>query len=635
VIRFESVKSGTRLSGDKLAAPPRLAIYRLSEHDWITSDHDEIEVAYTLSGTAEQAAYQAQVSFAGRPAVEFDVVFRLDGDDLVLSLDHVEEHGDFRFLSLRLPHIVSVSSVDDDALAATCHWQGRLLDPKLCRPGMVDYNWVGFTARPMGTAWRPDFLAILDVPGYEDLLIVDVWDYTQTDGGDRQVSLGAELMYRQRSVEGPRKPLTLFPPGPLPKWTPPAEPLLCGKPKTARIHFLLGGRKPLGWTDAAKWLQKTLAARNHCTPLYDNTLVYKIAFHPAAGNRPVLSFEQGQDIVRRIHDITDGMKQVCYFAGFQGNMGDSQWPLMSKVHPGVGKVETFRRIVKESRKAYNAIISVHGNVDVFSDDSPEFDWKYVARDARGLPQGQGVWGSRQLYGIAFHAYFDKLKKIIAENQARFGLRDTIHLDTYSGSMYTYDTHPDHPANTTEILAAKIKLVKEFRRLGLDVTSECLLDPYIPWIGHVWALFNTATNWQGEQAIPFANYIYHGAISWNSGRADSDASILNSLIQGGGSGMEFPVYSKDWTEVVNSLYLVHPAYMLLRNRRWSGYRKEETLRRVDYGTGSFIEVDDKKPGYRVVVDGRLIAKDFQTLFPGPRRGSTGPRRRAGRTARCRP
>jgi hypothetical protein len=293
---------------------------------------------------------------------------------------------------------------------------------------------------------------------------------------------------------------------------------------------------------------------------------------------------------------------------------------MSKVHPGVGTFETFRRIVKESRKAHNAIVSVHGNVDVFSDDSPEFDWRYVARDARGLPQGQGVWGARQLYGIAFHAYFDKLKKSIAENQARFGLRDTIHLDTYSGSTYVYDTNPDHPANTTEFLAAKIELVKEFRRLGLDITSECLLDPYVPWIGHVWALFNTGTNWQGEEAIPFANYIYHGAISWNSGRGDNEAAILKSLIQGGGSGMEFPVYSKDWMEVVNSLYLVHPPYMLLRNRRWSGYRKEGTRRRVDYGTGSFIEVDDKKPGYRVVVDGRLIAKDFQTLFPGPRRGT---------------
>jgi hypothetical protein len=65
-MRFENVRSGTRLWGDKLAAPPRLAIYRLSAHEWITSDHEEVEVAYTLSGTSEQAAYRARVSFAGR-----------------------------------------------------------------------------------------------------------------------------------------------------------------------------------------------------------------------------------------------------------------------------------------------------------------------------------------------------------------------------------------------------------------------------------------------------------------------------------------------------------------------------------------------------------------------------------------
>jgi len=32
------------------------------------------------------------------------------------------------------------------------------------------------------------------------------------------------------------------------------------------------------------------------------------------------------------------------------------------------------------------------------------------------------------------------------------------------------------------------------------------------------------------------------------------------------------------------------------------------------------VDDAKPGYRVVVDGTLIARDFTTVFPGPERGT---------------
>jgi len=32
------------------------------------------------------------------------------------------------------------------------------------------------------------------------------------------------------------------------------------------------------------------------------------------------------------------------------------------------------------------------------------------------------------------------------------------------------------------------------------------------------------------------------------------------------------------------------------------------------------VDDAKPGYKVVVDGQLIARDFATVFPGPQKGT---------------
>jgi hypothetical protein len=90
------------------------------------------------------------------------------------------------------------------------------------------------------------------------------------------------------------------------------------------------------------------------------------------------------------------------------------------------------------------------------------------------------------------------------------------------------------------------------------------------------------------------------------------------------------------ELADLLYLVQPPYHLLRNRKWTGYRQQGSVRRADYasaelsagastarGTGSrdsYVEVDPAKPGYKVVVDGNLVARDFTTVFAGPRKGT---------------
>ena len=146
------------------------------------------------------------------------------------------------------------------------------------------------------------------------------------------------------------------------------------------------------------------------------------------------------------------------------------------------------------------------------------------------------------------------------------------------------------------------------------------------------MFNWGTNWEGEEPVPFANFIYHGAISWNSGSGRDAAAILEGLIQGGGSGLEWPmgtfvpaeaqthVAQTPWAEVLDSLYLVHMPYLMLRDCKWTDFRKNGSLRRVDYGSSSHIEVDDAKPGYEVVVDGKLIAKNFVTVFDGWKKGT---------------
>ncbi len=185
------------------------------------------------------------------PAAEFDVIFRLDGPDATLSFENVRELAGYYFLTIRFPRVVAASSRDADGRLVTCGWQGRLLDPHVCKPNMTDYSWHGSVARPCGAAYRNDFMVTFDMLGYEDLFIQEVRQSTRIAGAETVASLGGELMHRQRTIEIPTGDLAIPPPpGKNPPVVRPRVPMLCAPRKEIRLHFIAGAK--LDWPDTAR-----------------------------------------------------------------------------------------------------------------------------------------------------------------------------------------------------------------------------------------------------------------------------------------------------------------------------------------------------------------------------------------------
>ena len=304
IVRLETAAGKQRLVGEREALPPRVYVYRSTDRCTRTSDDAEIAVQYRLDRQDERAVYHAVVTWDGQSAVEFDVVFALRGPDLIVSFENVAEHAPYAFVSIRLPHLVSATSRDADSLLATCGWQGRLLDPKKCKPQMVDYSWVGFTARMCGAAYRPDFMVTLDLPGYEDLMIQEVWQYSRIGESETLASLGAELMHRQRTVESTEPQIKIYPP---PEKTPPVVPsdvpILCAERKEVRLRCITPKRgRTLDWTDAARYFQSLVSPKIRCEPRYNDALVYKIVL--AHRHRPYMTFDHALDIIRKVHHLT-------------------------------------------------------------------------------------------------------------------------------------------------------------------------------------------------------------------------------------------------------------------------------------------------------------------------------------------
>lgn len=624
-IAYYESADGTRVQGEPLAVEPRLYLYNKASRDTLTSDDGEVQTIYAFSQQGNKAAWHAKVLVAAEQACEFDVTVELSKADLVLAVCNVKESDPYRFLTIRLRHVVSADSTDGDSKAVSPYQQGRLLDPAKCKPGLIDYSWHGSMARLSGTVYRPTFMVTADLPGYEDLFVTEVWQYSRITGGRTCASIGAEMMYRQRSVEPSADPLVLQAEGKKNvKVRPLDEPILCATAdapcgegrKELRLHFIAGKKgRPLDWPDAARYFQTLVPKTWRPDKRYDNTLVYKIC--PTGYRQPFMTFEQAADHVRKLSNLTDGMKQVCYLPFFQHEGGDSGHPLMTPIYPPVGDKKMLLRAMKDAEK-YNCILSFHDNLDQADIRAPWFDPESISRDMHGRFFSGGYWTGVQLVQVSMPNYLPQLRKLVAKVVKEYGIHTTYHLDTHSGDTYRYDAHPDRPKNASAFVSARIELAREFEKYGINLTSECLVHPYLAYLGHVWALFNWSTVWEGEQAIPFFNYVYHGFASWNANKADTEDGILYDLIQGGGTAMEFP--NSQWQEVTDSLYLVQPPYMALRDRKWTDYKAEGSTRRVEYGKGSYIQVDDEKKTYKVVVDGVMLAENFASVLPGRKKGT---------------
>ena len=636
ILWYQSPDGKTRLPGEREAVAPRLYVFRASDQAELSTDDEAVAAEYALSATESEAIYRARITCDGRLAAELDIAIRLDGADATISIENVREHPGYSFLSARFRRVIAAGSCDEDARLVTCGWQGRLLDPRKCKPAMTDYSWHTSIARPCGAAYRRRFMVTIDVPGYEDLFIQEVRQDALVGSGETLASLGAELMYRQRTVCDPSNHpdgLEKFPYlGRL------DEPVLCAKSKEMRLHFIRG-KTALDWTDAARYFQSLMPTGVNPSQLYDDTVVYKCQM--AQLRKAQLTFEEALDAIRKIHNITDGMKQVCYLAFFMHEGGDSGHPLEHSIYPPVGDRKRLRRVM-EGAKEYNAIVSFHDNLTQADVNGPHFDPDMACRDALGRIWNAGLWSDGvgegvQLTQTSMPHWLGRLKKIVVRTVREFGIRTTYHLDTLSCIPFVYDAHPRRPFNATQYIQAIWALLEEFNRLGIDVTSEGLTDAFIGRIGHSYAHVGWPTIfakvWEGEEAVPFANFIYHGTASWNSGRGVSESSILEGLIQGGGASFEYPVEKfpmlhNSQDDIIDALYLLQPPYAMLRQRKWTGCRREGSVQRVDYAAArpgkaaarSYIEVDATKPGYRVVVDGLLVAKDFATVFPGPRPGT---------------
>lgn len=149
---------------------------------------------------------------------------------------------------------------------------------------------------------------------------------------------------------------------------------------------------------------------------------------------------------------------------------------------------------------------------------------------------------------------ERWKTRVRQTVEKYHIEDSYHLDVLTSEVRRHDFAAASRAGARENVEFKKKIVEEFGRYGVDVTSESLAMPFIGCIGYA---LHTRYNFEerlfsSEMVIPLTTMMYHGSIPYNMGSVGT-LNRLRASAYGAACGLDC-VGADLGREHIRSLYL---------------------------------------------------------------------------------
>ena len=201
-----------------------------------------------------------------------------------------------------------------------------------------------------------------------------------------------------------------------------------------------------------------------------------------------LTFEDALEVIKHIDRLTHGIPKIVYLVGWQYFGHDSKYPAWDEVNEslkrqnGESALESLKWLINEGFR-YNTTISLHINIKDAYDDSPLWqtyiDNDLLAKSANGDLRRGGVWNNKQAYTVSYcrewetgylRARIDRLSETLPIVRA-----GTIHIDAMQAS-----DDPGHGYTLEDCQKTRNQIVRYFRKLGIDVTTEFIYYETPDW-----------------------------------------------------------------------------------------------------------------------------------------------------------
>ena len=605
---LQKVQKGSTTHDIKSFKP--LVVFRDYLNDKIlTSNSKDVSVKYkSLAYGKDSIIYNGSIQFDKRNIADFEIKINVNERSIIYELGKVKENLNYELLEVRFPSIYSTSNLDANIVSFL--GGGKLISLRNSHPMGFDSH---YDTRNAVGIYDPHNAVVFESTCLDDRL------YTMIEkvNSVKSAIVGGSICNR---VAGKNRVRSIQVPN----------------VHELTLTFLDDSVGEFSWIDVAKYLRKDLKGvsrekfRNSVFGLYYNTggpepqpwQVKEDSPYSITRLNRGMRFNKVKEVLSNYSNLLDGYRQIMQLFGWFKYQDDKReligFPasFTSGTDHRAGTMSELLDLLKSTR-SFNAWVQFYDNYDEIYKTRYN-DTTVIAKDAYGKDWKGWFWTAGQSYIIGQHKYWEtgKAKERIAKMMSMFNIKDVTHFDVLSSEPLRYDFDSVYPASAHTNYLAKLNLIKEYNKYGVDVSSETLSHPFV---GHISYAYHTRMNPQdryftAEKFIPLIPAIYHGTIGYNSTSSDTIKSnqILDQFITGSRFGYEL---EKEDYKFIKMTYLQNMPMNKLYDEKWEDYSEVDDSYFIKYTNNSHVKVDKKTKCYEIVYKGKVIGKDWTTFIEG--------------------
>ena len=602
---------GARLRGEDFGQKMTATICQRAPWRFFTATVDEPKLRVGTKPSLAQ--FDVTLKDGATPCVSFTLRYELSGPTLRIALDEIVEHNGYELLDLAMPRLVTVREEDEAAWLVHGDSGGSLAMLAEATAGTLPPNsfWGRINGQlPVNMVGTARMLCVQETTAFMDTSEVAVTGAA----GSRRASIGSGRVHRVNGHDCYN--LNLGKGAPLNCGNAATPNLLAEQTPSCRLDFLaVSGDPHSAWISAGKLVRDRMPAIPNS--FYHDKYMYGIRCDEPRFDEPSATFAQCGQLIADVADLTDRAPQIVHLWGWQFKGKDTGYPAVNVVDERIGGYDAMMRLMERGREL-NATVTLSDNYDDAYKSSPDWNEAIIAR----RPDGQ-LWQSRAwtgevswIIGLAKYMEGPGVERVRYTCE-RYKLPQTTHVDVLSYYAIRNDWDPAHPASGIRNLReGRYRVLEEFARHGVDVTSEGLRYPMIGKISCCWYAQASEASPFGGQPIPLLPLVYGKSAIWglNGGPRDDAFATRARYLFWNATMHEILRGSADRTAITDVFYLNTVPWMHLHRREIESFEREGERVVIGLEGNSRIEIDEEKKTYRVVLDGFDVANQESVFCP---------------------
>lgn len=586
---------------------------------------DIIPVVDSVAIQTDRIIYHQKVTINSIKAVSFDLTFILKEKTLELVFDNVHETAGFKLTLLKTGNLLTVRADQFGAKLVFPENEGRLIDVSTANEGYDEIFTENYgLSRPLLSAmlYHQGFLGVIKYE-HSDM---NLWARTVNNPAfGKFSSIGMDFHYRYAPTDFSKAGfIDVFD--------------STTTEMKIRISLLsdYDNSGLIDWMDGAKFIRNYF--QSSPLDLYANSFMTQISIKVSSHISTSLS------AIKKIYNLIDHNKIWCDLHNF-GDARFQGWMILYgepiDTDPGFGTEQEIKEYFRMVKNVYNTTLGLSDNYLDYYPQFPTYDpsLRVVREDGTFFPGWPFSWATESYelsaYDYAIKYGLNRIKKTLARYP--FEETKTHHIDAFHVIRRNYSLQ--YPSSFQKYRSGSQKIIDEFNKAGITITIEAINERFvgsIGWFYHSPRWFDKGELCKNSQSIPLVQFIFHGKTLYGLSKdtyytfqtmSDEKANVfsfLDNLVLGSNSGVEsyytaYKTSPSSRSDFVNSLeidrfYFIDIPWMLTNKKLMDKYEENGDYAKTTYDANTFIEVNYATNTYTVQVDGKVISKDYTTIYP---------------------